>query len=223
MQSPRLAGYELFVPYTEPRFDEWKTKEARAYFNWFIEQIPDRIRELASVVEAWDADCHLDFDPDSLYCLGRFFLRHVGTRPKSDEELAQERAFLRSVKGSYGLTMESIIEVQDSTLDPTTISLCVDIGMYFGEVLRASHPQLRWDLWTRKTEPHNRPALVGFDFKLGLDPVGLLVTRAWAVAREEERNPNRLRELLEAWSREAPVTSAPHSETGPPSAGHHEG
>jgi hypothetical protein len=79
------------------------------------------------------------------------------------------------------------------------LALCVDIGVYFGEVLRRAYPSLRWELWTRKTVEHNKPVILGFPSGIPLDPVGVTVTIALGFATRE-REETALLDLFDYWS-----------------------
>ena len=49
----------------------------------------------------------------------------------------------------------------DWALDDVTEYLCIDVGMYFAEVLRRAHPSLRWELWTYRTVEFHRARSYG--------------------------------------------------------------
>ena len=190
--TPSELAYRPFDPPERLDFDGWTRKEARAYFDWFVGQIPERLYELRRVVAAADADCELDGSPDSLACLGEPFLGWVTTRPRTPDEKAEAYADLPEHP-------QGAVEVEDWELTEETLSLCVDVGIYFGEVFRAAHPQIEWQLWTRKSVGHHRPVLVGAQGNVPLDPINIATNIAFGTARGRGR-PGRLRELFDVWS-----------------------
>ena len=185
-------GYELFTPPLSLDFARWSRPEARSYFEWFIDQIPSRLAELARVEAAMSEICPLDLLPESLVCLGKTFGSLVETQPRTQEQLTHARQELPS-------TLRPVVEVEDWELTEEGLSLCVDVGVYFAEVLRKAHPTLRWEPWVRKTVDLNRPVLVGFRGSVPLDPVRIAINTALSEAAGEHR-PNRLSELFDVWS-----------------------
>jgi hypothetical protein len=64
-------------------------KDLRAYFEWFLAIIPERIKELTSAVKSTLGfeDWEPDFSPASLNLLGEWFASQVETRPRTPEEI----------------------------------------------------------------------------------------------------------------------------------------
>jgi hypothetical protein len=188
------VGYRLFTPPFDLRFREWSRGEARAYFEWFTAHIQERIDELQRVVGRIRPDLpHLDRSPDSLFLVGAFFVDNIRVRPKTQEEIAELRSAITP-------RLREIVPISDWIMDDATLSLCADVGIYFGEVLRDHHRAVvRWSLWTRRTAQYQRPVLVGFAGSVPLDPVRIAVNVAYD-AGGGRSNPNRLRELFGVWS-----------------------
>jgi len=192
MTSLSALGYELFTPPLSLDFGRWSRREARTHFAWFVEQIPNRLAELARIEALMSETCLLDLLPKSLVCLGESFHSLVETRPRTQEQLTHARLELPS-------NLRPVVEVEDWELTEEALSLCVDVGVYFAEVLRKAHPSLRWELWVRKTVDLNRPVLVGSRGSVPLDPVRIAINTALSEAAGEHR-PNRLSELFDVWS-----------------------
>lgn len=57
MSLTNLHGYEPFAPPRPIDFDSWSQREARSYFEWFVDQIPERIDQLRKLVEKTDGAC----------------------------------------------------------------------------------------------------------------------------------------------------------------------
>src|SRR5581483_3859057 len=84
-------SYAVIQPPFTLRFREMPKNELKAYFDWFLNQIPSRVEELEDEVkttsnfENWRADK----SPDSLGSLGEWFARQVETRERTAEEIAK--------------------------------------------------------------------------------------------------------------------------------------
>lgn len=166
-------------------------KELRAYFKWFMDQIPIRLIELTHAVQDTPGFEHRypDFTPESLDLLGDWFAQVVETRPRTAEEMKR-------------LQDDSSFPIEFPTDDLTnrTFSLAMDIGMYLGQVFQRSVPNLKWELMLggKRYIDYGQPVLV--EFRVApLNPVRLVVVFAYKLA---DKNPSgdRLRELYEIWS-----------------------
>jgi hypothetical protein len=195
MPSMRLPGYHRFEPPEKLDFQGWTRGEARSYFEWFMNQIPERLSELRKLGKRLNQDCRLDGSRESLFCLGKILVGHAETRPSTPKELAEDANDLPP-------HLKPFVEIEEWQLTEDTISLCVDVGIYFAEVLRQEHPSLEWKLWTRKTVGHHRPALVGFQGNVPLDPIRIAINIALGKARGQH-GETRLRELFDVWSAKA--------------------
>lgn len=127
--------YVYFVPPFKKKFVEMSANELSDYKRWFFEVMPSRIAGLQREVNL-DAEMR-DWCPDhtraSIESLGVWLARHVEARPRTPEEIDR-------IKGR--LTFD--VNVEDWQLTDKTSSLAVDIGMYFGETLRANFPTVEW-------------------------------------------------------------------------------
>ncbi len=150
-----LTEYEFAQPPVNVPFDEMPRAQARQHFNWFVTQIPERLDVLSRTLSANGGEtvC-LDFSPESLERLGSWFDKHIESRPMSQDELAQENAVLPEWFIKLG-------DREDWILTDETLSLCSDIGIYFGEVMRYQYPVLNWDYVKsgRKFIDYNRPVI----------------------------------------------------------------
>ena len=181
-----LADYELFTPPYPLDFRNMSDKEACEYFEWFIQEIPKRLKELERV-----SYVSLDFSENSISLLGSWFGKFVETRPRTYEELEIEYQKSPSWLHQY---------IGRTILTEETLSLCIDIAIYFGEVLRRRHPRLRWDFVKKpKRDAHlHQPVIVPFPHNMHLNPVPFLVNVAGGVFQGEEP-ATELRRLLAVW------------------------
>jgi hypothetical protein len=187
-------NYKLIQPPYKLNFKLMDKKQANEFSKWFVAQIPERITELAHYVkstpgfETWDANS----SPDSLDDLGNWFYSHVQTRPRSKQE--KEDIYSNSP------ALFKQIEIPDYNISGLTISICIDIGMYFCQILLMNVKGLRWEIVTKpqKNIDFQMPVLRG-DGKLAFNPIQLLTSYAYGVASGIKKAKD-LRDLYETWS-----------------------
>lgn len=172
--------YSIVDPPFTLEFTKMSKAELRAYGAWFHETDAERVAELVRVVrgtpgfEGW-----LPHEtPESLDTLGRWFEGQVEMRPKTEDELANDRALLAGLGEQW---------VEPRTLTNRTVSLAMDMGRYFA----------KWSL--RLTGPtmadYGQPTLVG----LGpppLNPVTVMIVTAKHIAAGRHHE---LLELFAIW------------------------
>lgn len=194
--TPQFPNYVLFLPPEglelgdrPPR--EWKPREARKHFDWFVSAIPERLDQLNGAAQ--DIAERLDYSPESLKVLGQWFCSVVTSRKKTAKEIERELAGMSERARKLGMGIN-----QDWTLTGETFSIAMDVGIYLGEVFRKQFPALKWDLCTRPKRDisYNQPVLEGG--KMKIDPIHLVVTMAWGVARRR-RDAGSLFELYNIW------------------------
>jgi hypothetical protein len=183
-------SYAAIQPPFSLKVREMSMQELKDYAKWFFEVIEDRIAELAKAVtetpgfETWRAD----YTSGSLDLLGEWFSQQVETRPRTSEELKnlQNRLVFP-------------IELADWELTNKTFSLAMDIGMYFGQVLKNNHSTLQWEQFikNKKFADYGQLVLVGFG-KVPLNPVRIITTLAYGLV-DKKRTHKRLKELYAVW------------------------
>lgn len=187
-----VTGYECF---TEPsRFQNGlgSVREAGEYFEWFKELIPNRLEQLKYYVSNHaPTGIILDLTPGSLRDLGCLMDRTVSARTLSPDEVAANEAdfpaWLHQCLPDWSLTAE-------------TLSVALDIGIYFGEVLRSQHDVLRWD-FVRKPKRNADlylPVLIPFSGFSHLNPLRISVNVAFGVVSGQHAQV-RLPQLYEFW------------------------
>lgn len=192
----KFPNYVLFLELEEFGLDdrrprEWKPREARKYFDWFLGVIPERCVQLKEI--ARDIADQLDYSPESLKALGKWFCSVVTTQKKTAEEIERELAGMSERARKLGMGIH-----QDWTLTGESFSIAMDVGTYLGEVFRKQFPGLRWSLLTRPKShvSYNQPVLEGG--KMKIDPIDLVVIMAWGIA-DGSKGPDRLFELYNIW------------------------
>jgi hypothetical protein len=176
----RFLAYEMFALPADlggrlP--SEMTPRQAQRYFAWFIEHIPDRLAELRNIV-----DGDLDLSPESLARVGEWFCSTMAWRRRTPDELRREAAGWSKRSRDLGLPVE------DLTLTEESFSICIDVGIYLGEVHRRHFPDARWALCTKPKSDisYNQPRLEGLN-PVPVDPINLTVSNGFEVARGRAR------------------------------------
>jgi hypothetical protein len=186
-----MAYNPVYPPFTLKLRDMPK-QELHRYFKWFMDVLPQRVKELAEAVketpefETWQAD----ETPASLDTLGQWFAGQIETRSRTQEEL-------QAIKDRLAFP----VDISGEQLTNRTFSLAMDVGMYFSQVLMKSHPALRWEqpLNDKKFADYGQPVLVEFS-NAPLNPVRIAVVLARSIANKKQTG-SRLRDLYNIWSK----------------------
>ena len=177
--------YEIIQPPFTLNFRTMSKRELKEYYEWFKQMIPERISILEKTVRESESSWTADRSPGSLSALGEWFEGEVETRPHTAEEMEELRSKL-----------PAWIDIDSVDLTNRTFSLAMDIGMYLGEVFRQNVEGADWTLHLKKDSDFGQPVLTGF--KIPLNPVHILVTVAYRVARGS-RSGNHLRNVYNVW------------------------
>lgn len=172
--------YELIDPPFSLQFRDMTRRQLREYAHWFHESTPARVAQLGRAVSAtsgyelWQPD----YSPASLVDLSTWFDCEVELRPRTDEEL-------RSIRGAISIP----IHVSEHELTDRTISLSMDIGMYFGQVVLRNVPGTEWtQRFTAKTSiDYGQPVIIGLGV-VPLNPVQTMLSAAYGSAYDRGVN-----------------------------------
>jgi hypothetical protein len=180
-------------------FRERSQDELKDYFSWFFAVMDERINELMSAVKGTNGFqiWRPDYSPASLDSLGDWFVGEVETRPRTQEEIN---------KIADSMKFPALIPISERTLSERTLSLTIDVAMYFGKVLQKNYPSLRWDqrLRGKSFADYGQPVLVGFG-RIPLNPVRIVHTTALRIATNSPRSKS-LRDLYDYWIQKIPAT-----------------
>lgn len=189
--------YKIINPPFSLDFKDMPKKELKAWYNWFLGAIPERIKQLEGIVRDSTAfmNWKADKTPDSLDALGQWFALNVETRKRTNHEIqdiVSKLIFPISVP-EYELTVK-------------TFSLSIDIGMYLGEVFLENRSALKWDLPLKSKNfvDYGRPVLLGFG-KVPFNPVQMTITLAYGIVRGK-RNNEGLRRIYDIWIEEQSIS-----------------
>lgn len=184
-------AYEIVQPPFTLDFPSMSKKELKAYFEWFLASIPERVGQLVGAIQETIGfeDWQGDFTPSSLDRLGEWFASQVEVRARTNDEIQ---------------TIESQtqfrIEIPRWELTNRTFSIALDVGMYVSQVFLQSLPALKWHqpLGGKTFVDYGQPTLVGREIKLGFNPVRMMVTQAYGLA-DKSRTPADLLEIYNIW------------------------
>jgi hypothetical protein len=179
-------------PFGTLRFAEMTKKELREYDRWFHDVLPQRIGELEKAMnssagfEGWKPS----YTPGSLDSLGNWFASQVETRPHTPDELKNIPPHIRDW-------------VSGGELTDRTISLAMDVGMYFSQVFLRNNSSLKWDqiFGSKRFVDYGEPVLVGFG-KVPFNPVRMMLTLAYGLA-SNTKDGQRLRGIYDIWSKKS--------------------
>jgi hypothetical protein len=184
-------GYSIVQPPFTLRFREMSMAELRGYSEWFMNTLPERVTVLKAEVRRSPSHAVwvVDYSPESLEGLGDWFAGQVETRAKTQVEIDEVEAKLTFP-----------IEVSGEPLTNRTLSLAMDIGMYFGQVIVNNLAATKWDqpLRNKKFADYGQPVIMGFG-TVPLNPVRIVVMLAYGIARKKQGG-RRLRELYDTWA-----------------------
>jgi hypothetical protein len=174
-----LENYEFYNP---PPFAldtlQMNRKETQQYFDWFLLHIPTRIEQLKQVVRREGIEINQDYTEEALFQLGTWFDYHVKKRSLTSKELEQITS--KTPTWFHNSMPRDVITEK-------TISMCIDLGIYFGETLRHTHSSLHWDIVhkPKSDADYHQPILLPFRNRMQLNPVRILTVIANKVAGGE--------------------------------------
>lgn len=186
-----------YKPFTAPpgtSLREVSREQLIAYYDWFMQNKTPRIAEVAALIadapgfKTWRPD----HSPDSLTNLGNWMEGEVTLRPKTREEIADERQHLLFN-----------VDAPDTVLTDRTFSIACDVGMYLGETLVRNHNHVEWAhcLADKRAADYGHPVLVGFG-RNSVNPIRLTLVLAYGIGNGTQGG-TRLRELYDYWSARA--------------------
>ena len=137
-----LNDYRIINNLPEGAFDRrnQNARQLRAFREWFFENKEQRLAELQNTYHAFCGK-HLDHTPESLKGIGEFFLHAIDTEKLSPEEYEAERA-----------KFPPEIPIPDEIMTLRSLSLTLDAGIYWGEVMIRNHKNMHWEQNTTRNK-----------------------------------------------------------------------
>ncbi len=174
-------------------FDKMKKKEAEKYFNWYINEINNRILYLKTYMQKdIEGESIFDYTPESLIPLWEWFQTKIEFEEMTENEIQQE------LEDSPNRLKFLVLE-DTRKISLNTLSIATDVANYFAEVFRKNNPSIYWGFFTK---PKNRisvnePVLLGFIGNDDLNPRLIISNCIWK--SEEQKNPNMLYDIYHVW------------------------
>lgn len=149
--------YQILVPLMGLNFIKMTPAQAQENFDWFLSKIPERMEYLRQrcATDLKISESDLDFSPESLKLVWRWFIDIARIVPTQPEELKRLEAGAKIFGASF------INKYQFSVASQFIMR---DIGMYLGEVFVRNYPQLYWSYYTKpkNVQGVNEPLVFGF-------------------------------------------------------------
>ena len=151
----RKLTYDILIPKLGKSIFQLTEEEAAAYFEWYMEQVPQRVTYVSQVCakELHIPVERMDCSPESLLLIWKWFRKRARTEPAilSEEEKKHPAYANGMLCNKRQLTLETEYIIRD-------------IGMYLGETLRKNLPQLYWTFYTKPKRSFfvNHPLIKGF-------------------------------------------------------------
>lgn len=186
-------NYQFMIPPFEIiPFQNMSKKQADQYYRWFLVEKGNRVQLLEQYVTQFDDSIVLDYSIDSLVNLWRWFETQIEWEDKTEDELINER-IIRPKE------FKDVVPYNKKKLTVLTSALCMDISIYFGEMIIANNPTIYWGY---KTSPKgldgvNRPLLLGFSHGISVFPYTLIQVLTRKSSREKDEK--RLYDLYLKW------------------------
>jgi hypothetical protein len=166
-------------------------KQARDYFDWFVERIPSRLEQFREIVGSSTSGSTLNYSSESLVAVGEWLDHHICIRAKSPSELSADGRAIPEWAQPF---------VEATCFTEETQSFCVDTGIYMGESLRQQAPQLFWD-YVRKPRSDvdlHQPVIRGFSVGIHLNPIRSVLVCA-SLSLEGESAAENLSQIMRRW------------------------
>lgn len=184
----------MHPPFEIKPFKEMSKKEAQNHFNWYIDDIPNRIVLLKNAYEFTSGKSkeELDYSPSSLIGLWKWYLNKVEIEEKSEEA--------KKLEGSQ-YPEWVLSKISNRKISLGWMAVAMDIVIYFSESFIKKHNSIHWGFVSKpKSLVYiNKPVLVGFKTSLDLDSINIIKNLTLKIVNGE-RDPEALLKLFEIWS-----------------------
>lgn len=197
----KKVKYDILIPKLDKSIFQLSEEEASHYFRWFMEQVPTRVSYVAKVCanESGIPVERMDFSPESLVFLWKWFLRRARTEPTA-----------RTRNENAGKLTSSVLN-NDRQLTLETEYILRDVGMYLGEVFRKNHSNIYWTYYTKPQRDFfvNHPLLKGFidmtsgsPFEAVFEPIHMTHIQATKILRKTAKDTD-LYDIYIIWAKKA--------------------
>ena len=186
-------------PLEEPPFEVIKfinmtENEANQYFKWFMNEIPVRLNLLKELY-VWRGGKNidsLDYSPQSLIHIWRWYLKNVNVLPKTNEEY--ERDLERTPEYIHYSISKNKVELG-------WIQVAMDIGIYMSLCFLKNYDSLKWSYATDPlfTDSLNKPVITGFNYDLQFNHMRIMYVAAFGAVEGDAKSSN-LYDIFNYWT-----------------------
>jgi len=162
--------YQIIKVKTIDEYKRMNKKEAREYYNWYLNQIDIRVPIFIKYVNSFPnyRNWKGNFTPESLKKLGKWLCENMKKVPESKTELLKLYYSFPEISRKTYPDLNSWLKgmkIEDWTLSERTFSYCFDVGAYLSKVIILELPYLYWELPLNLGKTNiirNRPIIKGF-------------------------------------------------------------
>jgi len=130
IKIPTFANKDIYT---------FSKEEAKEYYKWFTSIKRERSQILESEVQEIYPEWKLDYTRNSLINLYEWFRKKVMYRNMNKEEKEELKEQISKTPLLVG-----VIEIPETTFTAETVSICFDIGVYFGDALIFNVLDAKW-------------------------------------------------------------------------------
>lgn len=176
--------FELESPVKKDSFDDFSKEEAVIYFQWYTENICERIQHLQNYIDLDNPLIKLDFSVASLVSVWEWYEKKIKVEHYKKRELKKEAK-------KYPDWLREEILSDNTKIAINTLAVCDDLAVYFAEVLRRENADTLY--WGYFTKPKNRmsvnePVLLGFVKEIEMNPRRVLYHCTLQSIRKPDKN-----------------------------------
>ena len=187
--------YELIkIPWTAGSlYSDMSKDEAMAFFEWIEVNAEYRVSQLQSYINQSRACFHLDHSPRSLLSLGEWLANTLKLQCRSPKDM-------KDLVNSVPEWIKDSMRDRNVELTPESMSLALDVGIYFSRALMKSDDKIKWKMHVNASEldaDHNQLVLTG-PTGMQYNPVRAMQQICLKIAKREVKT-TRLFELFESW------------------------
>lgn len=181
IEVPSFANKDIYT---------FSKEDAKEYFRWFKEIKATRLQILEQSVCKDYEDWELNYTRDSLFYLYEWFIKKISYRLATESEKEEINSQI-----SRTPLLIDVIEIPEKIFTDETVSICFDIGCYFGDTIIFNITTARWIQKTnsKKYIDYAQPLIEVDDKNVPFNPRRVIEN----IARLSLDNSNKLFSFLE--------------------------
>jgi hypothetical protein len=186
VKIPEFANKDIYT---------FSKEESREYFKWFSSIKSARIQILERDVQSMFPNWKADYTKESLDKLYEWFEKRVDYREMTyDEKIEIEKQI-----GNTPLLV-GMVEIPETTFTDETVTICFDIGIYFGEIFVKNETGINWIQKINSTKyiDYAQPLIANKVSKVPINTRRVAENMARIILDKDENRKSFL-ELFEKW------------------------